>query len=201
MSIDNKENERNEMKVTMATDIILTVFKKLTKEERIHVVKKINQFNDDEEKKCRTEDSTEATEELPKQLPEEKKKETQAIKLGKKMLAGEIKDDIPYFLINRKLIQFHRITPNGKRKDSCTGNLKPLADLIERLGYIQVHSGCAIKKSHVFHIDYKYIYLDTMEKVRIGEKFRARCKEQLLGHRKNIPNWKIKSQEYKLVGF
>jgi hypothetical protein len=40
-----------------------------------------------------------------------------------------------------------------------------------------------------------------MEKVRIGEKFRARCKEQLLGHRKNIPNWKIKSQEYKLVGF
>jgi len=128
-----------------------------------------------------------------------KQKEHPAIKLAHKMLAGEINDDIPYFRLNLKVISYYVIGEDGLRKEAVTGDMRPFARMIQKLGYVQANASCTVCIRHVRYIDYKYIYLDTYEKVSIGDRYRELCKEQLWSLRENYPDWGKDKEKYQLI--
>lgn len=183
-------------------NVVVFVSNHVSKEEKVTVLKNlvhfVNNHIDQIERETNQDESRKQKSAHP--LKETvKKKETPAIKLANKMLTGEINDDIPYFRLNLKLISYYTIEEDGLRKGVVTGNMRPFARMIQKLGYVQVNASCTVSIRHVRYIDYDYIYLDTFEKVSIGDTYRELCKKQLWSLRKRYPDFGKDKAKYQLV--
>jgi hypothetical protein len=129
----------------------------------------------------------------------QKEQNTQAGRFALKMWRGDIRPNILYLKVETKMVQYRlwgwELNPDEKTI-RLSGNLSNMTQFIFPLGYVQVHPNYLVRKIHVVAIDFTFVYMSDMRKIKWSRKSRESNWELLKDKYRRDSQWNVEKTWY-----